>query len=186
MSGLTDNSSDSWAYCGWWRFPWEADDATITSKVGWIINDGDWSPTNQIGVRLGQGNGFRVHSGNTTDFLNVGIPSATYTDKWIFLCVWARSSGGRFAAQGFATDTNLSLHATDTTSFGTQSQNNSYNMVIGSRPDSLGETIPQGTRIGAQVLWAGGGDSLVSTSQGYSDAQTLFEAIFDATKSRYV
>ena len=187
MSGLTDNSSDSWAYCGWWRFPWEVDtDSSSGTNTGWIINDGDWSPVNQIGIRYGQGNGFRVHSGNSQNFLNVGVPSATYTDTWIFLAVWARSSGGRYAAQGFATDTNLTNHATDTTSFSTQNHNNSYNMYIGSRPDNTNETIPQGTRIGPQVLWAGGSDSLVSSSQGYSDAQTLFEAIFDATKVRYV
>ena len=184
MSGLTDNTSDSWGYCGWWRFPFEVDD-TSNSNIGWIMNDGDWSPFNQIGIRYGQGNGFRVHSGNTSDFLNVGIPSATYTNNWIFLCVWARSSGGRYAGQAFATATNLTDHATDTTSFGTRSQNNSYNMTIGSRPDSLSETIPQGTRIGPQALWAGGGDSLVSTSESWSEARTKFEAIFDASKGRF-
>ena len=186
MSGLTDNTSDSWAYCGWWRFPWEVDDASITSKVGWIINDGDWSPNNQIGFRFGQGNGFRVHSGSTSSLTDFGLPSATYTDRWIFLCFWHRISGGRFGAQAFATDTNLSLHATDTTSSSTGSHNSSYNMVIGARPDSTSETIPQGTRIGPQALWAGGDNSLVSTSQGYSDAQTLFESIFDASKGRFV
>jgi hypothetical protein len=185
MSGLTDNTSDAWAYCGWWRFPWEVDD-TSNSNIGWIINDGDWSPYNQIGIRYGQGNGYRINSGNTPDFLNVGIPSATYTDKWIFLCAWARSSGGRYAGQGFATATNLTDHATDTTSFGTRTQNNTINMVIGSRPDSLSETIPQGTRLGPQVFFGGGGDSFVTTSESWSEARTLFETIFDATKGRYV
>ena len=42
MSGLTDNTSDSWGYCGWWRFYFEVDD-TSNSNIGWIMNDGDWS-----------------------------------------------------------------------------------------------------------------------------------------------
>jgi len=185
MSGLVDNTSDAWAYCGWWRFPWEVDD-TSNSNIGWIINDGDWSPNNQVGFRFGQSNGFRVHSGNTSNLCNFGLPSATYTDKWIFLCFWHRVSGGRFAAQAFATDTNLTLHASDSTSSSTSGQNSSYNMVIGARPDNTNETIPQGTRLGSQVFFGGGGDSFITTSEGVSDAQTKFEAIFDATKGRYV
>jgi hypothetical protein len=44
-------------------------------NIGWIINDGDWSPSNQVGVRFGQGNGFKIHSGNTANLTNFGLPS---------------------------------------------------------------------------------------------------------------
>ena len=185
ISGLTNNTSDSWGYCGWWRFPWEVDD-TSNSNTGWIINDGDWGPTGQVGIRFGQSNGLYIHSGNTTGLLNVGIPSATYTDKWIFLCAWHRVSGGFYAGQGFATDTNLSDHITHSTYSSATHNGNGYNMVIGARPDHLVSTIPQGTRLGSQVFFGGGGDSFVSTSQNWSEARTQFETIFDATKGRYV
>jgi len=184
-TGLTNNTSDSWAYCGWWRPNWEVDDSSQTTKVIWALNDGDWSPTGQIGVRFGQANGLYIHSGNSTGLLNVGIPSATYTNNWVFICVWHRVSGGRYAGQAFASATNLSDHATDTTSSSTHN-GNGYNMIIGARPDSLSEDIPDGTRIGTQAAWFGGGDSFVSTSEGHADAKTKFEAIFDATKDRYV
>ena len=182
-TNLTNDSTDSWAYCGWWRPSWEVDD-TSNNNIIWALNDGDWSPNSQIGVRFGQGNGFRVHAGNTGNFLNVGIPSATYTNNWVFLCVWARASGGRFAAQAFATDTNLSLHATDTTSFSTNGSSG-HNLMIGARPDNTSEDTADGTWIGPQAAWFGGGDSFVSTSENWSEARTQFEAIFDATKGRY-
>ena len=184
-TNLTNDSTDSWAYCGWWRPTFEVDD-TSNSSIIWALNDGDWSPTSQIGIRFGQANGFRVASGSTSNFLNVGIPSATYTNNWVFICVWARSSGGRYAGQAFATDTNLSNHATDTTGFGTHASSGN-NLVIGARPDSLSEDVPDGTRIGPQAAWfaSSGANSFVSTSEGHAEAKTQFEAIFDATKGRF-
>ena len=183
-TGLTNNSSDSFAYCGWWRPSWEVDDTSETGKIIWALNDGDWSPYSQIGIRFGQGNGFRVHAGGTINFLNVGIPSATYTNNWIFICTWARSSGGRYAGQGFASATNLTDHATDTTSFSTGNSSGN-NMTIGARPDDLAEDTHDGTYIGMQAAWFGGGDSFVTTSESWEEARTKFEAIFDATKGRY-
>jgi len=184
-TNLTNDSSDSWAYCGWWRPSWEVDD-TGNNNIIWALNDGDWSPNSQIGVRFGQGNGFRVHSGGTNNFLNVGIPSATYTNNWIFICVWARSSGGRYAGQAFASATNLTDHATDTTSFSTGNSSGN-NLVIGARPDSLSEDTADGTLIGPQAAWfaSSGTNSFVSSSESWSEARTQFEAIFDATKGRY-
>jgi len=185
-TGLTDSSSDSWAYAGWWRFPWEVDD-TGNSNIGWILNDGDWSPFSQIGIRYGQSNGFYIHSGGTSGLTNFGLPSATYTDKWIFLCVWHRVGGGRFVAQGFATDTNLTLHAQDSTSSSTGSSSG-HNLTIGARADNTNETIPQGTLIGGQMAWfaSNGTNSFISSSEGASDANAKFEAIFDASKGRYL
>ena len=185
-TGLTDSSSDSWAYAGWWRFPWEVDD-TGNSNIGWILNDGDWSPPSQIGIRYGQGNGFYIHSGGTTGLANFGLPSAAYTDKWIFLAIWHRVSGGRFVAQGFATDTNLTLHASDGTGSSAGSSSG-HNLTLGARADNLNATIPQGTLIGGQMAWfaSNGTNSFISSSESASDANAKFEAIFDASKGRYV
>jgi hypothetical protein len=186
-TNLTNASSDSWAYCGWWRPSWEVDDSSQTSKVIWVLNDGDWSPNSQIGFRFGQGNGFRVHSGGSTNLLNVGIPSATYTNNWVFLCVWHRISGGMYAGQAFATDTNLSDHITHTTYSSSTGSSSGHSMIIGARPDSLSEDTHDGTYIGAQAAWyaSGGSNSFVSTSESWTEARTQFEAIFDATKGRY-
>ena len=183
-TGLTNNTSDAWAYCGWWRPTFEVDD-TGQSGVIWVLNDGDWSPASQIGVRFGQGNGFRVNSGSTGSLLNVGIPSATYTNNWVFLAVWHRISGGMYAGQAFATDTNLSDHITHTTYSSSTGSSSGHNLVIGARPDNLSEDVPDGTYIGPQAAWFGGGDSFVSTSESWTEARTQFEAIFDATKGRY-
>ena len=182
-TGLTNNTSDAWGYAGWWRPNFEIDD-TGNSGVLWCLNDGDWGPNGQIGVRWGQSNGVYLHSGSTSGLANFGLPQLTYTNRWIFLCVWHRVSGGRFVAQAHADDTNLTLHANDTTSSST-GNSSGHNLVIGARPDYTAAHIPTGTRIGGQMAWFGGGDSFISTSQGVSDAQTKFEAIFDATKGRY-
>ena len=183
-TGLTNNTSDAWAYCGWWRPSWEVDDSGNSAMI-WALNDGDWSPASQIGVRFGQGNGFRVHSGGTTDLLNVGIPSATYTNNWVFLCVWHRVSGGMYAGQAFATDTNLSDHITHSSYSSSTGNSSGHNLMIGARPDNTSEDTHDGTWIGPQAAWFGGGDSFVSTSENWSEARTQFEAIFDATKGRY-
>ena len=151
----------------------------------WALNDGDWSPASQIGVRFGQGNGFRVHSGGTTNLLNVGIPSATYTNNWVFICVWHRVSGGMYAGQAFATDTNLSDHITHSSYASSTGNSSGHNLMIGARPDNTSEDTHDGTYIGPQAAWFGGGDSFVSTSENWSEARTQFEAIFDATKGRY-
>ena len=185
-TGLTNNSLDAWGYAGWWRPNFEVDD-TSNGNMLWLLNDGDWSPNGQIGIRFGQGGKFRTASGSTSPLTDFGLPSATYTDKWIFLCVWHRLGGGRFLAQGFATDTNLTLHANDTTGSST-GNGNGYNLMIGARPDApSGDTIPAGTRIGGQMAWfaSNGTDSFITSSEGVSQAQTKFEAIFDATKGRY-
>ena len=183
-TGLTNNNSDAWAYCGWWRPSWEVDNTSSNNMI-WALNDGDWSPASQIGVRFGQGNGFRVHSGGTTDLLNVGIPSANYSNNWVFICVWHRVSGGMYAGQAFATDTNLSDHITHSTYASSTGNSSGHNLMIGARPDNTSEDTHDGTYIGPQAAWFGGGDSFVSTSENWSEARTQFEAIFDATKSRY-
>ena len=185
-TNLTNDTTDSWAYCGWWRPSWEVDD-TSNSNIIWALNDGDWSPNSQIGVRFGQGNGFRVNSGNTGSLLNVGIPSATYTNRWLFLCVWHRVGGGMYAGQAFATDTNLSDHITHSSYASSTRSSSGHSMVIGARPDNLSNDTADGTYIGAQASWyaGSGSNSFVSSSENWSEARTQFEAIFDATKGRY-
>ena len=183
-SGLTNDTTDSWAYCGWWRPTFEVDDTSNGNTI-WVLNDGDWGPNGQIGIRFGQSNGFRVNSGGTGSLLNVGIPSATYTNNWVFLAVWHRVGGGMYAGQAFATATNLSDHITHTTYSSSTGGAGSVNLVIGARPDHLSSDCPDGTRIGGQVAWFGGTESFVSSSQNWSEARTQFETIFDATKSRY-
>ena len=39
----------------------------------------------QIGIRMGQGNGWFLHSGSNHSFINTSIPSATYANKWLFV-----------------------------------------------------------------------------------------------------
>ena len=153
----------------------------------WVLNDGDWGPTGQIGIRFGQGNGFRVNSGNSSALLNEGIPSANYSNNWIFLCVWHRVSGGMYAGQAFATDTNLSDHITHSSYASSTHSGNGYNLTIGARPDHLSSDVRDGTRVGPQASWfkSGGSNSFVSSSENWSEARTQFETIFDATKSRY-
>ena len=186
-TNLTNDSTDSWAYCGWWRPSWEVDDTSESNKIIWALNDGDWSPNSQIGVRFGQGNGFRVHSGGTSSLLNVGIPSATYTNNWVFLAVWHRVGGGMYAGQAFATATNLSDHITHTTYSSSTGNSSGNNLIIGARPDNTSEDTHDGTYIGPQAAWfaSSGANSFVSSSESWTEARTQFEAIFDATKGRY-
>ena len=184
ITGITDQSTDSWAYCGWWRPNFELDNSG--NNILWVLNDGDWSPYAQIGIRVGQGNGYYIHSGGSHSFINTSVPSWNYTNYWIFICVWhyvGSGSGGTYVGQALAGDTNL----TDVV-FSSQGSNTgnsaNYSMLIGARPDQPHEHIPTGTRIGPQAAWYGGSNSFVSGSS-LSNARSQFETIFDATKGRF-
>ncbi len=180
ITNCTNATTRNWAYCGWWRPNFEVDQG---QGILWMLNDGDWSPFSQIGIRMGQGNGWFIHSGGNHSFINTSIPSASYTNKWLFVGVFHYVGGGTVVVQGFHDDTNL-------TSVVFSSQNSStgnpsgHNMMIGARPDSTSEDTPTGTRIGAQAAWYGGDNSFVSGSS-ITAARNQFESIFDATKSRY-
>ena len=180
LTQATNATTRSWAYCGWWRPNFEVDQG---NGILWMLNDGDWSPFSQIGIRMGQGNGWFLHSGSNHSFINTSIPSATYTNKWLFVGVFHYVGGGTVIVQGFHDDTNLTqvVFSSQNSSTGNAS---GHNMMIGARPDYTQEDCPTGTRIGAQAAWYGGDNSFVSGS-AISTAQTQFETIFDATKSRY-
>ena len=180
ITNITNATTRSWAYCGWWRPVNETDDG---GGVLWMLNDGDWSPFSQIGVRAGQGNGYYLHSGSNHSFINTSMPSATYTNRWIFFGIFHYVGGGTVVVQGFHDDTNLTevVFSSQNSSTGNAS---GHDMMIGARPDSTSEDSPTGTRIGPQAAWYGGDNSFVTGSQ-ISTAKTQFETIFDATKSRY-
>ena len=180
ITGVTNNSTDSWAYCGWWRPNFEVDQ---NQGVLWMLNDGDWSPFSQIGIRMGQGNGWFLHSGSNHSFINTSIPSASYTNKWLFVGVFHYVGGGTVVVQGFHNDTNLTqvVFSSQNSSTGNAS---GHNMMIGARPDYTPEDCPTGTRIGAQAAWYGGSNSFV-TGSAISTAQSQFETIFAAPRSRY-
>ncbi len=180
ITGVTNNSTDSWAYCGWWRPTFELDGG---SGVLWCLNDGDWSPYSQIGVRVSQGNGYFIHSGGSHSFINTSVPSRTYTNNWYFLGIFHYVGGGTVIMQGLAGDTNLTevVFSSQGSSTGNAS---GHNMIIGARPDDLSSDIPDGTRMGPQAAWYGGSDSFVSGSS-ISTAKSQFESIFDATKGRF-
>ena len=180
ITNITNASTRSWAYCGWWYPINEVDQG---QGILWMLNDGDWSPFSQIGIRAVQGNGYYLHSGSNHSFINTSMPSLNYTNRWIFFGIFHYVGGGTVVVQGFHNDTNL-------TSVVFSSQNSStgnasgHNMMIGARPDSTSEDTPTGTRIGAQAAWYGGDNSFVSGSS-ITAARNQFESIFDATKSRY-
>ena len=180
ITNITNATTRSWAYCGWWRPNFEPDDG---GGILWMLNDGDWSPFSQIGIRAGQGNGYFLHSGSNHSFINTSMPSLTYANKWIFFGIFHYVGGGTVVVQGFHDDTNLTqvVFSSQNSSTGNAS---GHNMLIGARPDATNQDCPTGTRIGAQAAWYGGNNSFVSGS-AISTAQTQFETIFDATKSRY-
>ena len=180
ITNCTNATTRNWAYCGWWRPNFEVDQG---NGILWMLNDGDWSPFSQIGVRMGQGNGYFIHSGGTHSFINTSIPSATYTNKWLFVGVFHYVGGGTVVVQGFHDATNLTqvVFSSQNSSTGNPS---GHNMMIGARPDATSQDCPTGTRIGAQAAWYGGDNSFVSGSS-ISTAQSQFETIFDATKGRY-
>ena len=180
ITNCTNATTRSWAYCGWWRPNFEVDQ---NNGILWMLNDGDWSPFSQIGIRMGQGNGWFIHSGGNHSFINTSIPSASYTNKWLFVGVFHYVGGGTVVVQGFHDDTNLTtvVFSSQNSSTGNAS---GHNMMIGARPDQTNSDSPTGTRIGAQAAWYGGDNSFVTGSQ-ISTAKTQFETIFDATKSRY-
>ena len=180
ITNITNASTRSWAYCGWWRPNFEPDDG---GGILWMLNDGDWSPFSQIGIRAGQGNGYYLHSGSNHSFINTSMPSATYTNRWIFFGIFHYVGGGTVVVQGFHDDTNLTevVFSSQNSSTGNAS---GHDMMIGARPDSTSEDSPTGTRIGPQAAWYGGDNSFV-TGSAISTAKTQFETIFDATKSRY-
>ena len=180
ITNITNASTRSWAYCGWWRPNFEVDQG---NGILWMLNDGDWSPFSQIGIRMGQGNGWFLHSGSNHSFINTSIPSATYTNKWLFVGVFHYVGGGTVIVQGFHDDTNLTqvVFSSQNSSTGNAS---GHNMMIGARPDYTQEDCPTGTRIGPQAAWYGGDNSFVSGSS-ITAARNQFETIFDATKSRY-
>ena len=180
ITNCTNATTRSWAYCGWWRPDFEVDE---NNGILWMLNDGDWSPFSQIGIRAGQGNGYYLHSGSSHSFVNTSMPSATYTNKWIFFGVFHYVGGGTVVVQGFHDATNLTsvVFSSANSSTGNPS---GHNMLIGARPDATNYDTPTGTRIGPQAAWYGGDNSFVSGSS-ISTAQSQFETIFDATKSRY-
>tara|TARA_A100000172_G_scaffold7943_1_gene4352 strand:- start:72 stop:1841 length:1770 start_codon:yes stop_codon:yes gene_type:complete len=184
-TGLTNNTTDAWAYCGWWKPNWEVDNTGIGHTL-WCLNDGDWSPNSQIGVRVGQGNGFRLCSGGSGGFVNQSLRNAVYTDKWLFVCVWHRVSGGVFTGEAFATDTNLTVNFDSSSTSTSTGGSSGHNMLIGARPDNTNEDTEDYVQIGPQAAWFGGASSFVTTSEGITEAQTQFESIFDATKYRFL
>ena len=180
ITNCTNATTRSWAYCGWWRPNFEVDQG---NGILWMLNDGDWSPFSQIGIRAGQGNGYFIHSGGTHSFVNTSMPSLTYTNKWLFIGVFHYVGGGTVVVQGFNTDTNLTqvVFSSQNSSTGNPS---GHNMMIGARPDSTSEDTNTGTRLGPQAAWYGGNNSFVSGSS-ITTAKNQFETIFDATKSRF-
>jgi hypothetical protein len=178
---LTNTSDRKWAYAGWWYATSELD---TTNDQLWIINDGDWSPENQVGIRFGQSGNFKIHSGNTTNLANSAVPSRTYTNKWIFVGVWHAISGGLVGCSAFATDTNLTFSYDGGATSSPRSNNTSLALTIGSRNDARSaERTPNGYRMGSQMFWGNNNSSFATDN---TTAKNNFEAIFDGTKGRYL
>tara|TARA_B100001250_G_scaffold205044_1_gene176034 strand:+ start:20844 stop:22424 length:1581 start_codon:yes stop_codon:yes gene_type:complete len=173
----SNDSTDGLAYCGWWYVKNELDNSSNTL---WCVNDGDWSPMGQMGIRM-QDAKFRALRGNSTN-IQEPLPSLTYTDKWMFISHFAQSSIGMLMNIAFADDTNLTdVYNNSSYSF-TTGTGNSYPFTFGARPDTLSQDNPQGTRMGFQAAWMG----FVGTSNGtLAGIKANFESIFDQTKGNY-
>ena len=179
-AGFSNDADDQMAYMGWWYPKSELDNSTTL----WILNDGDWGPDGQVGIRL-QSNNFRALRGSSNN-IQEPLPSMTYTDDWLFVCVYQSSNGGMYMGVGQKGDTNLtdvydnSSHSHSTGSATPQP------FTVGARPDSLGSYNYDGTRLGFQAMWGIGNDAFLdSTDRSRTRAKSLFESVFDATKGRY-
>ncbi len=187
-SDIADGDSQ-FAVCAW---VYSTDWSDLSSNRYWIMNDGDWGPDGQIGFRCNEGGTsgtVRVRcAAGTTDFNNntdnesTGWPSGA---GWAF--VYAVRTGDNFSGsnrifqtgRAFPSDTNITTFkdVSDTTFNG---GNASYPIIIGGRPDSLGEDNAQGDRLGLIALWVKSG-----STTPMSTPTTWFETIFDKTKARY-
>jgi len=180
--GFSNDADDQMAYCGWWYGKEEYDDGGST--VIWILNDGDWGPNGQVGLRLQSGK-FRALRGSSNN-IQENLPSMTYTNKWLFVCVYQSSNGGMYMGIADKDATNLT-DIYDNSSFSLSTGSGTPQpFTIGARPDSLSAYNNDGTRLGFQAMWGGSnGAFLDSTDRSRTRAKALFESIFDATKGRY-
>lgn len=182
QNGYTNDSTDVWAYCGWWYMA--ANPRGAAGSV-WVLNDGDWSPFSQIGIRYGQGSetSWKIHSGGTANLYTGSLRADINAGDWIFMAVWHKVSGGLFVADAKATDSNLNVYVNNSTSSSIGNAA-SLPLVLGSRPDARSsERTTNDFGMGPQAFWAIVNPTAMSASQ--SDAASMFETIFDRTKTRY-
>jgi len=180
-AGFSNDADDQMAYMGWWYPKNELDNSSNTL---WILNDGDWGPNGQVGIRL-QDAKFRALRGSSNN-IQEPLPSKTYTDDWLFVCVYQSSNGGMYMGVGQKGDTNLTDVYDNSSHSHSTGSNTPQPFTIGARPDSLGSYNPDGTRFGFQAMWGIGNDAFLdSTDRSRTRAKTLFESVFDATKGFY-
>ncbi|MDC1096424.1 hypothetical protein OAS47_03820 [Pelagibacteraceae bacterium] len=179
-SAWSNDSNDAKAFCGWW---YATDDLNNSSNKLWCMNDGDWGPAAQYGIRI-QGNTFKQLQGSDGHGDNQGsttLPTITTTNKWLFICCFGKSGTGAYKGIARAEDTNLTdVYNSSTFSYST-SANTPHPFTFGSRPDSRSDKNPSGTRMGFQAAWLN--EDL--SSQTLAQMKTFFEAVFDQTKSNY-
>jgi len=179
--GFSNDTDDQIAYMGWW-YPKVDLDSTGTL---WIMNDGDWGPYAQVGIRLQQQQ-FRALRGSSNN-IQQPLPSLSYADEWLFVCVYQSSNGGMYMGVGQPNDTNLTdVYDNSSHSHSTGSAT-PHPFTFGARPDNLSnEYNTDGTRLGFQAFWGIGNEAFLdSTDRSRTRAKNLFEAVFDATKGRY-
>lgn len=184
QNGYTNDSTDIWAYCGWWYMA--TNPATSGGDQVVCLNDGDWSPNSQVGVRYGysSSSNWYISSGGSGNFYAGAIRGDINPGDWMFLCVWHKVSGGLFVADAKSTSTDLNVYVNNSTASSTGNVAAGIPLTLGSRPDDrAANRTTNGYRMGAQAFWAITSSSM-SSSQ--SDAASMFETIFDRTKSRYL
>jgi hypothetical protein len=196
LAHFSHDTTMSIAYCGWWytKLEYDASYTSTGSQQLWILNDGDWGPNAQVGIRLRNHGGAPSLGGrmtlnrNTTNEQQTGpfLPSMTMTNKWLFVALYADTSLGQYRGTALSTDTNLS-DSIDSASYSfTPGTAISNPLTIGARPDYTPSYNPSGTRMGAQMLWGTSSSAFIERSiDNRSDAKSMFEQIFDATKSNY-
>jgi len=179
--GFSNDADDQIAYMGWW-YPKVDLDSTGTL---WIMNDGDWGPNAQVGIRLQQQQ-FRALRGSSNN-IQQPLPSLSYADEWLFVCVYQSSNGGMYMGVGQPNDTNLTDVYDNSSHSHSTGSSTPHPFTFGARPDNLSnEYNTDGTRLGFQAFWGIGNDAFLdSTDRSRTRAKTLFESVFDATKGRY-
>jgi len=180
-AGFSNDADDQIAYMGWWYPKVDLD----STGVLWILNDGDWGPNGQVGIRL-QSTNFRALRGSSNN-IQEPLPSLSYADDWLFVCVYQSSNGGMYMGVGQKGDTNLTdVYDNGSFSYSTGSSTPQA-FAVGARPDNLAnEYNADGTRLGFQAMWGIGNDAFLdSTDRSRTRAKSLFESVFDATKGRY-
>ena len=177
----SNGSNDQLAFCGWWYLKSDIDS---TGEL-WIMNDGDWGPNGQVGIRIQSGN-LRTLRGSSNN-VQEALPSGSgYTNNWWFFCAYMGARGGYYSGLASNNATNLTDIVTGGHSYNTGTDT-PQPFTIGARPDSLSTYNPSNTRMGFQAVWGANDDAFLNSSGSYAntDGKAIFEQIFDQTKGFY-